>query len=139
MSVGSFRRALTPGPDSRKPKLLLLVMGDVLPKAARPRRSPPAAARSASSGNQCRLLQAHRVPAARRGPLQTRSRRPIGLVLGRWLWTLFAEELYAVPLASVPTSLVAVGVGALVVAYVVALLPARHVARFPTALVLGAE
>jgi hypothetical protein len=65
---------------------------------------------------------------------------PIGLVLGRWLWTLFAEELYAVPRPSVPTlSVVAVGLGALVMANLVALIPARHAARVPTALVLRAE
>ena len=65
----------------------------------------------------------------------------IDLVLGRWLKTLFAEELYAAaPLASVPTvPIVVVGVGALVVANVVALLPAPHAARVPTALVLRAE
>jgi ABC-type antimicrobial peptide transport system permease subunit len=62
---------------------------------------------------------------------------PAGILLGRWLWTLFAEELYAVPRPSVPTlSIVLVGVGALVMANIVALLPARHAARVPTALVL---
>ena len=140
MSVGSFGRTLTPGPDSRKAKLLLLVMGHVLPKEARPRRSPP-------GRRSLRLLwQPMSTPAGtsstgcQAGPLQTQPRRPIGLVLGRWLWTLCAEELYAVPLASVPTvPIVAVGVGALVVANVVALPAARHAARVPTPLVLRAE
>ncbi len=60
-----------------------------------------------------------------------------GLILGRWLWAPFAEELCAVPLASVPILLV--GVGALGMANVVALRPAQHAARFPAALVLPAE
>jgi FtsX-like permease family len=65
---------------------------------------------------------------------------PAGLLLGRWLWGVFADELYAVPRASVPAwSIVAVGVGALVMANVVALLPARRAARVPTALVLRSE
>ena len=65
---------------------------------------------------------------------------PAGLVLGRWLWDLFAAELYAVPRASVPTwSIVVVGLGALVLANAVALLPARRAARVPTAVVLRAE
>jgi hypothetical protein len=168
MSVGSFGRTLTPGPDSRKAKLLLLVMGHVLPKEARPRRSPPGRARSASSGDQCQLLQAHRVPAARRVRFKP---SPVGLLAlssaggcGRCsllaarcsLFAVrcspFAEELYAVPLASVPAvpavptvptvptvPIVAVGVGALVVANVVALPAARHAARVPTALALRAE
>jgi ABC-type lipoprotein release transport system permease subunit len=65
---------------------------------------------------------------------------PVGLVLGQWLWTLFAEELYAVPRASVPAlSIAVVGVGALIMANAVALLPARRAARVPTALVLRSE
>ena len=49
---------------------------------------------------------------------------PLGITLGRWLWVLFAHEIYAVPRATVPTlALVYVGLGALVLANVVAALP----------------
>lgn len=65
---------------------------------------------------------------------------PLGIALGRWLWVLFAHQIYAVPRATVPTPLVIyVGLGALVLANVVAALPGRHAARTPTALVLRAE
>ena len=65
---------------------------------------------------------------------------PAGLFVGGWLWRLFAEELYAVPRPSVPAlSVVLVGAGALVMANLVALLPAWQAARVPTALVLRAE
>jgi len=65
---------------------------------------------------------------------------PLGIALGRWLWVLFAHEISAVPRATVPTlSLVYVGLGALVLANIVAALPGRYAARTPTALVLRAE
>jgi hypothetical protein len=65
---------------------------------------------------------------------------PLGIALGRWLWDLFAAEIYAVPSATVPTlSLVLVAVGALVLANAVAFLPGRYAARTPTAMVLRAE
>jgi ABC-type lipoprotein release transport system permease subunit len=65
---------------------------------------------------------------------------PLGIVLGRWLWILFARQIYAVPLATVPVlSLVFVGLGSLLLAYVVAALPGRYAARTPTALALRAE
>jgi hypothetical protein len=65
---------------------------------------------------------------------------PLGIALGRWLWILFARDIYAVPRATVPTPLVIyVGLGALVLANVVAALPGRYAARTPTALVLRAE
>ena len=65
---------------------------------------------------------------------------PLGIALGRWLWILFAHEIYAVPRTTVPTLLlVYVGIGALVLANVVAALPGRYAARTPTALVLRAE
>ncbi len=65
---------------------------------------------------------------------------PLGIALGRWLWVLFARDIYAVPLATVPVPLVIyVGLGALVLANVVAALPGRYAARTPTALVLRAE
>jgi hypothetical protein len=65
---------------------------------------------------------------------------PLGIALGRWLWALFAHDIYAVPSATVPTlALFYVGLGALVLANVVAALPGRYAARTPTALVLRAE
>jgi ABC-type antimicrobial peptide transport system permease subunit len=65
---------------------------------------------------------------------------PLGIVLGRWLWILFAQEIYAVPLATVPVlPVVLVGLGALVLANVVAALPGRYAASTPTALVLRTE
>ncbi len=49
---------------------------------------------------------------------------PLGILLGRELWTLFAQEIYAVPFAAVPTiSLAILGVGALALANLVALIP----------------
>jgi hypothetical protein len=65
---------------------------------------------------------------------------PLGIALGRWLWIIFAHEIYAVPVATVPVlPLVLVGLGALVLANAVAALPGRYAARTPTALVLRAE
>jgi hypothetical protein len=65
---------------------------------------------------------------------------PIGIILGRWLWDLFARAIYAVPLPTVPTlEVVLVALGALVLANVVAAVPGRMAARTPTALVLRAE
>ena len=65
---------------------------------------------------------------------------PVGIALGRWLWVLFAQQIYAVPLATVPVlALVLVGLGTLVLANCAAGLPGRYAARTPTALVLRAE
>jgi hypothetical protein len=65
---------------------------------------------------------------------------PSNIVSGRWLWTLFAQQIYAVPQPSVPVLSVAlVALGALVLANVVAGLPGRNAARTPTALLLRAE
>jgi ABC-type antimicrobial peptide transport system permease subunit len=65
---------------------------------------------------------------------------PLGIGLGRLLWNLFAHQLSAVPNTTIPTVLIVlVGVGALVLANVVAAVPGRHAARTPTALVLRAE
>jgi len=65
---------------------------------------------------------------------------PLGIVIGRQLWTLFANSLDAVPDPTVPAlSVLLVGIGALVFANVVAALPGRSAARTPTALVLRAE
>ncbi len=65
---------------------------------------------------------------------------PLGIVIGRVLWTVFANEIHAVPSPSVPVlSVVLVGLGALVLANVVAAVPGRIAARTPTALLLRAE
>ena len=64
---------------------------------------------------------------------------PVGIILGRQLWTLFARNFDAVPDATIPVvSVVLVAVGALVFANLAAL-PGRIAARTPTALVLRAE
>ncbi len=65
---------------------------------------------------------------------------PLGIVLGRDLWLLFARSIYAVPEPTVPIwSMVLVGVGALVFANLVAAIPGRSAARTPASLVLRAE
>jgi hypothetical protein len=65
---------------------------------------------------------------------------PLGIIVGRWLWTLFARQIYAVPQPSVPLLAVTlVGLGTLVLANVVAALPGLIAARTPTALLLRAE
>jgi predicted lysophospholipase L1 biosynthesis ABC-type transport system permease subunit len=65
---------------------------------------------------------------------------PVGIALGRWLWTIFARAIYAVPQPSVPVvAIVAVALGALVLANLVAAIPGRIAARTPTALVLRIE
>ena len=65
---------------------------------------------------------------------------PAGIALGRWLWDLFARDIYAVPEPSVPGfQVVVVALGALVLANLAAAIPGRIAARTPTALVLRAE
>lgn len=65
---------------------------------------------------------------------------PAGIILGRWLWDLFAHEIYAVPRATVPAlSLVLLGAVAVVVANVVAYFPSRSAASTSAAAVLRAE
>ena len=65
---------------------------------------------------------------------------PLGIVIGRWLWDLFAQQIYAVPDATVPAlAIVILGVGALVLANVVAYFPSRSAARTRAALILRAE
>ena len=65
---------------------------------------------------------------------------PLGVIAGRWLWNLFAEQIYAVPYSTIPVwSLVLVGVGTLVLANMIAAVPARTAARTPTALLLRSE
>ena len=64
---------------------------------------------------------------------------PVGIAAGRQLWTLFARNINAVPEPTVPVSLVLVAVGVLVLANLVAAIPARLAARTPAALVLRTE
>ncbi len=65
---------------------------------------------------------------------------PAGIALGRWLWSLFARAIYAVPQPSVPVvEIVLVALGALVLANAVAAIPGRIAARTSTAHVLRAE
>jgi hypothetical protein len=65
---------------------------------------------------------------------------PLGIVIGRQLWTVFARNINAVPDPTVPAvTVILVALGALVFANVVATIPGRIAARTPTALVLRAE
>jgi hypothetical protein len=65
---------------------------------------------------------------------------PLGIVIGRELWMLFARSINAVPSPSTPLlATVAVGLGTIVFANVVAAVPGRIAARTSTALVLRAE
>lgn len=65
---------------------------------------------------------------------------PLGIIVGRWLWILFARQINAVPEPSVPiASVVLVALGALVLSNVVATLPGLVAARTPTALLLRAD
>jgi hypothetical protein len=65
---------------------------------------------------------------------------PLGIALGRWLWTQFARNIYAVPHPTVPTAtVVAVVIGTFVLANIVASVPGRLAARTKTALVLRTE
>ncbi|MEO9181736.1 MAG: FtsX-like permease family protein [Acidimicrobiales bacterium] len=65
---------------------------------------------------------------------------PLGIVIGRTLWDLFANTIHAVPRVVVPTStLIIVAVVALALANAVAALPARIAARTPPAILLRAE
>ncbi len=65
---------------------------------------------------------------------------PLGVIFGRQLWTLFARSIYAVPDPTVPwLSVILVGLGTVVFANAVAVLPGRNAARTPAALALRAE
>ena len=65
---------------------------------------------------------------------------PLGTVIGRQLWILFANNINAVPDPSVPVlSLLLVALGALVFANLVAAVPGRVAARTPIGLVLRSE
>jgi hypothetical protein len=64
---------------------------------------------------------------------------PIGIAVGRQLWIVFARNINAVPQPTVPTSLLLVMVGTLILANFVAVIPARIAARTPAAFVLRIE
>jgi len=65
---------------------------------------------------------------------------PLGIVAGRFLWDLFATNIYVVPRPSVPVlSIVAIALGALLLGNLVAALPGRTAARTPAALLLRTE
>jgi ABC-type antimicrobial peptide transport system permease subunit len=65
---------------------------------------------------------------------------PSGIALGRWLWDLFARDIDAVPLPTVPAlEILLVALGALALANLVAAVPGQMAARTPTAVVLRAE
>jgi hypothetical protein len=65
---------------------------------------------------------------------------PSGVALGRWLWILFADQISAVPDATVPAlSIIYVALGAFALANLVAALPGTIASRIPSALVLRAE
>jgi hypothetical protein len=65
---------------------------------------------------------------------------PLGIVVGRSLWDLFAHEISVVPSPSVPvTTVTLIALGAVLLGNVVAALPERMAARTSTALLLRAE
>ena len=65
---------------------------------------------------------------------------PLGIVLGRWLWTLFARYINAVPEPTVPvTAVLVIAACTLILVNVVATLPGRSAARVSTAQVLRGE
>jgi hypothetical protein len=65
---------------------------------------------------------------------------PVGIILGRALWNLFARAIYAVPEPTVPALAVAlIALGALVLANLVAAIPAQLAAGTKTAVLLRAE
>ena len=65
---------------------------------------------------------------------------PLGIALGRFLWDLFARQINAVPDPTIPTaSIVLIGVGAVILANLVAAVPGRIAARTPTAQLLRSE
>jgi putative ABC transport system permease protein len=65
---------------------------------------------------------------------------PLGLALGRWLWTLFADEIGAVPAPAVPVwSVVVTSLVALVLAIGLSAVPGRIAARTSTVAALSTE
>jgi hypothetical protein len=65
---------------------------------------------------------------------------PLGILLGREFWTLFARDINAVPQPTVPaTAVILVGFGTLVVAIMASAWPGRRAATTPAGLVLRSE
>lgn len=65
---------------------------------------------------------------------------PLGVALGRALWDLFAHGINAVPKPSTPVlTMLLIAIGPLVLANLVATVPARIAARTPTTVLLRAE
>jgi FtsX-like permease family/MacB-like periplasmic core domain len=65
---------------------------------------------------------------------------PLGIVLGRFLWDLFARQIDVVPEPIVPVPAVAAVIaGALLIANLLALLPGRAAGRTPAATLLRSE
>jgi len=65
---------------------------------------------------------------------------PLGIALGRWLWTLFAGEIGVVPAPTVPVWwTISAALAAVILANVVAAFPGRMAARTPSALALHGE
>jgi hypothetical protein len=65
---------------------------------------------------------------------------PIGIALGRLLWNLFAAEISAVPAPTVPGgTILVIGILALALAILVAMIPGRLAARTTTSQLLRAE
>jgi hypothetical protein len=65
---------------------------------------------------------------------------PLGIVLGRFRRDLFARQINAMRQPAVPAlTVVLLGLGALVLANVIAAIPGSIAARTPTALLLRAE
>jgi ABC-type antimicrobial peptide transport system permease subunit len=65
---------------------------------------------------------------------------PLGIIIGRQLWILFARSIDAVPDPSIPVwSIVFVAVGTILFANLVAAIPGRIAGRTSTALVLRSE
>ncbi|MGC1420482.1 MAG: FtsX-like permease family protein [Acidimicrobiales bacterium] len=65
---------------------------------------------------------------------------PLGIVLGRWLWTLFARYIDAVPEPTVPVvTVIVIAASALLVVNLVAMIPGRNASHVSTAQVLRGE
>jgi len=64
---------------------------------------------------------------------------PVGIAIGRQLWILFARNINAVPLPTVPATVILVAAGAVIFANLVAALPARLAGNTAAALVLRTE
>jgi len=65
---------------------------------------------------------------------------PLGIVLGRWLWTLFARDIDAVPEPTVPAlAIVIVALVTMVLVNIMAALPGKNAAHTSTARVLRGE